>query len=73
MRTPTPRTAVIFLIALVFIVNFSVRVDAYIDPGSGSYLFQLLASGAFALMFVLKSLVVRLARFFKRPARGDKQ
>jgi len=70
---PIPRTAVVFLVALVFVVNFSIRVDAYIDPGSGSYLFQLLASGVFALMFVMKSLVVRLVGFLRRPARGDKR
>ena len=73
MRKPLPRAAIILLVALVFIVNFSIRADAYIDPGSGSYLLQLLLSGAFALMFVMKSLVARLVGFLRRPARGGKR
>lgn len=66
-----PRATLVFLVALVFIVNFSIRAEAYIDPGSGSYLFQLLASGAFALMFVMKSLLIRLVAFFRKPERDD--
>jgi len=73
VQTPLPRAAIILLVAFVFIINFSIRADAYIDPGSGSYLFQLAVSGAFALMFVMKSLVVRLVGFLRRPARGDKR
>ena len=67
------RSVIILLVALFFIADFSIHVDAYIDPGTGSYFFQLLASGVFALIFVMKSLVVRLVGSFRRPARDDKR
>jgi len=42
-----------FVIALVFLAG-TADVAAYIDPGTGSYLFQLAAAGALATLFVLR-------------------
>lgn len=44
---------VIYLLALVLI--FPRKADAYLDPGTGSYLLQILAAGALATLFFFKS------------------
>lgn len=41
-------------------------VLAYIDPGSGSYFFQLLVAGLFAAIFTSKTLWVKIRDFFGR-------
>jgi hypothetical protein len=47
---------------------------AYIDPGTGSYLLQLLIGGLFAAAFTLKAFWGRirtyLARVFRKPQDG---
>ncbi len=40
-------------------------VAAYIDPGSSSYLFQLLIAGLAAVLFFFSSLKRRIAQFFR--------
>jgi len=41
------------LVVLILVAG-AVEVEAYIDPGTGSYLFQLAAAGVFAGLFVVK-------------------
>jgi hypothetical protein len=43
---------------------------AYIDPGTGSYVFQLLVAGVFALSFAIKVYWRRLRSFFGHRAPG---
>lgn len=52
----------LFLFLLVMVPK---QAFAYLDPGSGSYLFQLLLAGLLALSFTLKSFWKRLALFFQ--------
>jgi hypothetical protein len=47
------RFEVLSLVALG-IAALSVDLEAYIDPGTGSYLFQLAIAGALAALFTLK-------------------
>jgi len=56
-------------LALGFLATTPTDAWAYIDPGTGSYLFQLAAAGFFAGMFTLRQYwdVVK-ARFVKQPA-----
>ena len=41
-------------------------VDTYIDPGSGSFLFQLLIASILGGLFLLKSFWGRIKAFFRR-------
>jgi hypothetical protein len=66
------RLDVAVLILIFAGVGFSVHAHAYLDPGSGSYAFQLLISGLFALIFATKSLWRRVLMAFRRSV-GEKQ
>ncbi len=52
-----------------------VRESAYLDPGSGSYLLQLLLATLLGSMFVLRSSWSRIKAFFQRkpPEREEDQ
>jgi hypothetical protein len=43
-----------------------IRESAYLDPGSGSYLLQLLLAALLGSMFVLRSSWSRIKAFFQR-------
>jgi hypothetical protein len=45
---------------------------AYIDPGTGSYMLQLLLAGIFASVFVIKVLWKRIVAAFRRSGDGDR-
>ncbi|MCA9396280.1 MAG: hypothetical protein KC649_03840 [Candidatus Omnitrophica bacterium] len=52
---------------IVFVSLFSVnRAYAYIDPGSGSYLFQLLIAGIMGSLFAVKTFWHKITAFFKK-------
>ena len=38
---------------------------AYLDPGNGSYLFQLIIAGLLASMFFVKTVVKKIKEFFQ--------
>lgn len=44
---------IVFIIFLAFIFSFS-NLNAYIDPGSGSYILQLLIAGALGGVYAIK-------------------
>ncbi|MFH1536087.1 MAG: hypothetical protein ABIC96_03390 [Patescibacteria group bacterium] len=39
---------------------------AYLDPGTGSYLFQILIAGLLGSLFFVKSAVKKVKEFFKK-------
>lgn len=52
----------------IFILSFLLSVapaHAYIDPGSGSYLFQLLIAGLLGSLFAIKSFWHKIVAFMK--------
>lgn len=54
-------------VCLTFILLASVhQAHAYIDPGSGSYLFQLLIAGIMGSLFALKTFWHKITAFFKK-------
>jgi hypothetical protein len=55
---------VIYSIGLCFL--FPQQAHAYLDPGTGSYLIQILVAGLFGSLFFLKSFVNQLKLFFKK-------
>ncbi|MDP4020432.1 MAG: hypothetical protein Q8P58_00080 [Candidatus Adlerbacteria bacterium] len=39
---------------LIFVLAFPITANAYLDPGTGSYLFQILIAGLFGSFFAVK-------------------
>jgi hypothetical protein len=64
------RASVLPLIAIFVAIGLSAPLAAYVDLGSGSYIFQVAISSLFALMFLAKNLFARLLGKLKRPTRG---
>lgn len=54
---------IFYLIFLVFL--FPVKVHAYLDPGAGSYLFQILTAGLLGSLFFAKSIFKKFSDFIK--------
>jgi hypothetical protein len=54
---------ILFVALLPFI--FLKPAHAYIDPGTGSYLFQLLAAGGLGSLFFFRTAFRKLKAFFK--------
>ena len=61
-----------FFISLYFVLPATAH--AYLDPGSGSYFFQLIVAGLFGAAFVIKlywkKITSWLSRFFSRKKNG---
>lgn len=55
---------ILLLIIFVFIVTKDVK--AYLDPGSGSYLLQILFASFFSLMLIIKTFWKKIAIFLKQ-------
>ncbi len=58
------------ILAMCFMMLSSVPLYAYIDPGMGSYVVQLLIAGALAFGFLLKTQWRKVVSFFKNRRRG---
>lgn len=52
-------------LALTLFLFFPDRVEAYVDPGTGSYVLQLLLAGLLGALFALKVFWHRMMNFFK--------
>lgn len=50
---------------VIFSILFTNRADAYLDPGTGSYLFQILIAGLLGSLFFLKSIIKKMKTFIK--------
>ena len=57
--------SIMILVALLQVI-FTPPAHAYLDPGTGSYIFQLLIAGAVGLAFVIKVFWGRIKGFFTR-------
>ena len=53
------------LLLVLLIVIFPVEILAYIDPGTGSYLFQILIAGIVAAGFTIRLFWRKILRFFR--------
>jgi hypothetical protein len=56
----------------LILILFSRESEAYIDPGSGSYVLQLIVASFFAIVFTLKVFWRNIKAFFS-GAGGKKQ
>jgi hypothetical protein len=64
----------IMMLVVLLQVVFTPPAHAYLDPGTGSYIFQLLIAGAVGLAFVIKVFWGRIKGFFaKLFSRGEVQ
>lgn len=60
------RVVAILLIVGALSMLFPWPVYAYLDPGTGSYLFQLLVAGILGLLFIVKVYWSRIQAFLRR-------
>ena len=64
------------VLAVVLLFTFAGEANAYIDPGTGSYIIQVVIAGTLATLFALKVYWARVKLFFsgllsKKP-KNDK-
>lgn len=57
--------------ALALLILSQGRAYAYIDPGTGSYLFQLLVGGLLGAAFVIKMYWKNIVARFRRSSQED--
>ncbi|MBI4008935.1 hypothetical protein HY357_01765 [Candidatus Roizmanbacteria bacterium] len=55
---------------LLFLLLLPSPAHAYLDPGTGSYFFQLLIAGLLGSTFFLKSGIKKIRGFFKGKAQN---
>ena len=71
MRKPPTQLAFGALVGAALVVLAEPRAYAYIDPGTGSYLFQLLVAGALGGLFMVKVYWKKIVSVFRRQAKPD--
>jgi hypothetical protein len=60
-----PHTTLLLVTALFLLTLAPPPAHAYIDPGAGSYMLQLLLAGAVSLLFGIKVFWGKIVAFFK--------
>lgn len=53
----------------ILLLLFAKPAHAYIDPGAGSYFFQILIAGILGGLFFIKSSFKKIKNFFKREKK----
>ena len=54
-----------FPLIITFLLIFPSLSEAYLDPGAGSYILQMLLAGALGLMFTIKLYISKIKSFFR--------
>lgn len=55
----------LFKLVVTFLLIFPSLSEAYLDPGAGSYILQMLLAGALGLMFTIKLYITKIKLFFR--------
>jgi nitrate/nitrite transporter NarK len=63
---------ILFFITLMFLLP-AIKVYAYLDPGTGSFIFQILLAGFIGALFAVKLFWKRIGRLLKRIFPGKKK
>lgn len=63
-------TGMIF--SILYIILSPIKLYAYLDPGSGSYILQILIAGLLSGMYVLKVYWKRIKIFFEENLSGKR-
>ena len=71
MRSTASRIALVLYLALCFSLLFIAPAQAYIDPGSGSLIFQVIVGGAMAVGLAVKVFWRRIVTLFSRRRSDD--
>ena len=61
MRTAVNYT---FIILIAFLLLNNQEAEAYINPGSGSYIFQTVIGGVLSIFYLCKKLVLKIIHLF---------
>ena len=56
----------LFYLAFLLLSLLTNQADAYIDPGSGSYLFQIMLASLVGAAFAVKTYWIRIKEFVKK-------
>lgn len=60
------------LLLVVFILCLTTNASAYLDPGSGSYILQMLVAGLLGGVYAIKLYWAKIVNFFKgSPSSED--
>lgn len=63
----------IFIVLLiVFFIIIPTKANAYLDPGTGSYLIQIFVGGGLSIIFILKQYWSQIVTFIKK-LKSDKK
>ena len=65
------RIGIVLLLSCIFSGLFLPTASAYVDPGSGSFIFQALIGGLLAAGVALKVFWKRIASVFSRKREGE--
>ena len=57
-------TSIIILLLTISLLSIPRDAFAYLDPGTGSYIFQLLIAGLLGAAFAIKVFWIRIKNFF---------
>lgn len=69
-----PKKYLYLLIFILFmILSFPQKAYAYLDPGSGSYLTQIIIASLAGFGFFLKTNWQKIKNFFKKRAKNEKK
>jgi hypothetical protein len=55
----------VLLLTFLFLSLFEARAYAYLDPGSGSYLFQIMVASLVGAAFAIKTYWIKIKKFVK--------
>lgn len=72
MRYFKPLTTLLVVVVLVCL-TFSRPAHAYLDPGTGSYILQLILAGLLGAAFAVKLFWKQIRSFFKGLFSGDEE
>lgn len=61
--------SVLYIVILFFL--FPKLAHAYLDPGTGSYLFQILIAGLLGSLFFVKNIINKIKKLFKKVTGSD--
>ena len=61
---------VVILFLYLFLINHQ-EAQAYINPGSGSYIFQTIIGGLLSIFYLFKKLFLSILGLFKKDVNKD--
>lgn len=60
---------ILAFIAMFFFINQ--EAHAYVNPGSGSYLFQVIIGGFLSIIYFFKKIIIKIFSIFKKNGKKE--